>query len=426
MKKLLIITYYWPPSGGPGVQRWLKFSSQLAQMGYELFVITVDPQKATYPVADTSLLKEVSDQVKVVHTATQEPYAVYKSLNRKKQVPYSGFTNEGPGGLINSLSRFLRGNLFIPDARRGWNRFALKQAAELIKKHDITTVITTSPPHSTQLVGFRLKKQFPHIRWIADLRDPWTDIFYYSKMLHLPFARNIDSRMEKQVLLTADHVVTVSSYVKQLFLQKVPEASHEKFSVITNGFDPVDFNLPEKAIAANLFTIAYVGTLADEYNLEGFVEGLKKIKLPSDKKLHLQFTGNISQRWKALLQQQFPDALSVLGHTDHKTAIGRMKQADLLLLVIPQIEQNQGIVTGKIFEYMATSNPILGIGPPGGDASDILSETATGQMFQYADAEGIASFIQQAIDHPSRFMPNHDAILQYSRRQLTEKLAELF
>jgi glycosyltransferase involved in cell wall biosynthesis len=426
MKKLLIITYYWPPSGGPGVQRWLKFSNQLVQLGYELFVVTVDPIKATYPVTDTSLLNEVSDQVKVVHTSTLEPYALFKSLNRKKQVPYSGFTNEGPGGFISSLSRFLRGNLFIPDARRGWNRFALEKAAELIKEHHITTVITTSPPHSSQLVGFRLKKQFPQIRWIADLRDPWTDIFYYGKMLHLPFARNIDSRMEKQVLLAADHVITVSNYVKDLFLQKVPGASQGKFSVITNGFDPADFNLTETEKDTGLFTIAYVGTLSDEYNLDGFIEGLKRITLPDHKKLHIQFTGNISPGWREKLEKQFQDIISVSGHTDHKTAVSRMKQADLLLLVIPRIEQNLGIVTGKIFEYMATLNPILGIGPPAGDASYILNETATGHMFHYPDAEGIASFIQQVIDNPFSFQPNHDAINHYSRRQLAQRLAELF
>jgi len=429
MKKLLIITYYWPPSGGPGVQRWLKFSTYLAQMGYEPFVVTVNPDEATFPVADQTLAHQVSEKVKVFHTSTREPYALYKKISRRRQVPYSGFSNEQKSSVFSTLSRFIRGNLFVPDARVGWNRFAISKARQLIKEQQISTVITTSPPHSTQLAGLQLKKEFPHINWITDLRDPWTDIFYYNKMLHLPFVKSRDLALEKRVLQGADSVITVSDYIKQKLAGKISEQSSSKFQVITNGFDPEDFKdlqLPVKKSHPAIFTIGYIGTLADDYDLSGFITAVKQWQKQSQQLFLLKFTGSLSGKWKEQLNQNLGHHIKIQGHTTHQEALIRMQEADLLLLVIPDIEQNRGIVTGKIFEYMASGKQILGIGPTDGDAARILEQTGTGKMFHYHDTDGIARFISHVADPTQTWQANFEAINEFSRKTLTEKLIRLF
>ena len=177
MKKVLIISYYFPPSGGSGVQRWLKFVKYLPEFGYEPIVLTVDPTVASYPQIDATLLQDIPSLVRVERTTTREMLSLYKRVSPTKEIPYGGFANENTQGLFSTISRFIRGNFFLPDPRRGWNKFAYKKACELIEQEQIDTVITTSPPHSTQLIGLKLKKRFPSIQWIADLRDPWRDIF---------------------------------------------------------------------------------------------------------------------------------------------------------------------------------------------------------------------------------------------------------
>lgn len=394
MKPLLIITYYWPPSGGPGVQRWLKWVKYLPSLGIEPIVLTVDPRLATYPVKDNSLLKEVPDDVKVFYTSTREPFGVYQKLFRKKQIPYSGFANEDKEqGMLTRFVRFLRGNLFIPDARKGWNRCLIPEAERIIKQYDIRNFVTSSPPHSTQLAGMKLKKKMPHLNWIADMRDPWTDIFYYDKMLHLPFVKKIDQRMEKRVLEKADHVTTVSYYLKDLFDKKTHNIPQKDIHVITNGFDPDDFifninpSLPNK-----LFTITYTGTLTSDYELSGFAKAIQKMD-DKNKDFMLRFVGAINRRWRNVFQPFLKNRMEIIDHVDHSQAIQYMAGADMLLLVIPRIKNNEGIVTGKIFEYIACGKPVMGIGPVDGDAAGILHESGAGKMFDYNDHEGIFQFI---------------------------------
>ncbi|TVQ07252.1 MAG: hypothetical protein EA361_18620 [Bacteroidetes bacterium] len=425
MEKVLILTYYWPPSGGPGVQRWLKFAKHLPAMGYEPVVITVDPQQATYPLTDWEMEKELLKEITVYHTDTREPYALYKKLLRKKQVPYSGFTNEENNGLISKLSRFIRGNLFIPDARKGWNPFAIAQASKLIHQYNIRILITTSPPHSTQLAGLELKKRFPHIRWIADLRDPWTDIFYYKKMLHLAMAKRKDLKLEKLVLNNADLVITVSEPIRKLFAGKIEDPQKQPPVVIHNGFDEDDFAGEPASPDKQFFTITYTGTLNEDYNLTGFINAVKEIKTHNGKKLKLHFVGSICPKWKNELTGQFSQEVTFTSHVSHAEAIVYMKQSDMLLLVIPQIEQNEGILTGKLFEYLASHRPILGIGPTHGDAAKILTETRAGVMFNYHDSRSIAAHINQTINKNKDHNPNTHEINRYSRKTLTKKLIEL-
>jgi hypothetical protein len=175
MNKVLIVTYYWPPSGGAGVQRWLKFSKYLPEFGWEPIILTVDPEFAAYPVTDYSLSEGFPSSVKIFKTAATNYFRVYNK--DKTRIPTAGFANNKENTLKEKIMRFIRGNFFIPDPRRGWNSFAFRKACEIIETERIENIITTSPPHSTQLIGLNIKKKYPAINWIADLRDPWTDIY---------------------------------------------------------------------------------------------------------------------------------------------------------------------------------------------------------------------------------------------------------
>src|SRR5690554_3849698 len=216
MKNVLIITYYWPPSGGAGVQRWIKFVKYLTQMGANPIVLTVDPAYATYPQLDHTLEADIPPQTRIFRTKSFELYALYKKVSSNKEVPYGGFANTKKVDVKEKIIRFLRGNLVIPDPRKGWNNYAIAKAKELIQQYNIDTVITTSPPHSTQLIGLKLKKEL-NIKWVADLRDPWTDIYYFKQMYPTFIAKAIHKSIERQVLTKADKVITVSPALKQLF-----------------------------------------------------------------------------------------------------------------------------------------------------------------------------------------------------------------
>ncbi|HOU97007.1 MAG TPA: glycosyl transferase family 1, partial [Bacteroidales bacterium] len=207
MNSVLIITYYWPPGAGAGVQRWLKFSKYLPDFGWEPLILTVDPQYAQYPATDESLLKDVSEKSKVFKTPAVNYFRL--ASKDKSRIPSAGFANQDKKGPVQWLMRFIRGNFFIPDPRKGWNRFAFKKACEIINNENVERIITSGPPHSTHLVGLKLKKKFPDILWIADFRDPWTDIYYYKEFYHTFPARLLDRHYEKTVLTNADKIITV-------------------------------------------------------------------------------------------------------------------------------------------------------------------------------------------------------------------------
>ena len=239
MKKVLIITYYWPPSGGAGVQRILKSVKYLPEFGILPYVVTVKTDQASYPSIDESLGMDVPQQAKVYRTDTFEPFGIYSKLLGKKSIP-TGFSNESNPGFIQKFSRFIRGNFFIPDARRGWVKYAYREASRIIESEKIDTVLITSPPHSAQLTGLMLRKKYK-FKWIADFRDPWTDIYYYDEFSHLPFARKKDLNFENAVLNSADRIITVSKDVKRLLAAKSKLTSDDKIIIIPNGYDEEDF-----------------------------------------------------------------------------------------------------------------------------------------------------------------------------------------
>ncbi|HHU98384.1 MAG: glycosyltransferase [Bacteroidales bacterium] len=417
--KVLIITYYWPPSGGAGVQRWLKFTKYLPSSGWFPEVLTVDPLYAAYPFRDDSLYGEVPVDVKVHRTKALNFFALYNRDQSK--IPHAGFASGKDKGFKSTVSRFIRGNFFIPDPRRGWNRFAFRRASELIRSQNITHIITTSPPHSTQLIGLRLKRRFPGLKWVADLRDPWTDIYYYDMFRPSLPARMLDRNLEKRVLSRADRIITVGKTLASLLAAKT-EAVAGKTEILPNGFDEEDFqgivsSVPER------FTITYVGTLSPAYPVRGFIDAVKDMRI-NGKQVALQFVGTVPEEIRAL----FPagdegDGPRFISYCEHPEAIRYMMSSSLLLLIIPDHSSNRSILTGKIFEYLATEKPILFLGPEDGDAARLLTLCGYQGIFGYDDVEGIREFILRVAEgKPVKRSGYH---LEYSRRALAVKLGNI-
>jgi glycosyltransferase involved in cell wall biosynthesis len=383
--RLLVISYYWPPAGGPGVQRWLKTSLALAELGHQVEILTVDPEQATYPLRDESLLEEAKP-LTVHHTPARDWFAAYQKLTRRKEVPFSGFANQaGRPGPIQRLSRFIRGNFFLPDPRRGWNGYALSKARQLHAKWPFDVIITTGPPHSTHLIGRALKRQLG-IQWWADFRDPWTDIYYYDRFYPSRWARRLDARMEHSVLSESDRIITVSKDLQRLFEAKVPGAS-ERCHIMPNGYDPADFS--QEALTPNnaVYTLAYTGTLTLEYPVRLVEDALRQI-LNSGRALRLRMAGRPAKEFEARmahLQEEFPQFhTEFLGYLPHKSSVAVLQEADALLLLIPDLPNNQGILTGKLFEYLGSGRPIWGFGPLNGDAQEILHGCQAGTLFESA------------------------------------------
>lgn len=419
MQKVLIVTYYWPPSSGAGVQRWLKFSKYLTKQDWETIVLTVDPDFAVYSAIDTSLNNEVLSNLTVYKTRARDYFRLYKK--DKSKIPSAGFAVDEEKGFVSHITRFIRGNLFIPDPRIGWNRFAFNKACEIIETGKIDRVITTSPPHSTQLIGLKLKKRYPGIRWIVDLRDPWTDIYYYKKFYPTFFSKMIDSAYEKRVLKSADKIIAVGKSLKKLLSSKIP-GIEEKTEVISNGYDEEDFS-GLTASKPDIFTISYVGTLSGSYPIKGFLEALKSI---SEKgiRFRLRFTGVVSPEHKEQINLSGDRSdIEFVPYSDHSTAIRKMLDSTALLLIIPDHFSSGSIITGKLFEYLASGKPVICLGPVDGDAAKILEETGHGKTFNYNDSEGISEYLTILSSNPEITGGISHTI--YSREILVKKVIAL-
>lgn len=424
--RVLVITYYWPPSGGAGVQRALKFVRYFPEFGIDPVVLTVLSDKASYPVTDETLSKDIPATVKVVTTDSFEPLNILSSLMGKKNVPYGGFANANKESKTQKLLRWIRGNFFIPDARVGWVSYAYKEAVKLIEQENIRHVFISSPPHSSQLIGLRLKKRFPHVKWIADMRDPWTDIYYYKDLLHTASAARKDAALERKVLEEADTILVVSEAIKRQFCKKSEKIKSGKIQVVPNGYDEADFETgvtPE----AGSFTIAYVGTMADTYRPEVFFEAFSRlVKKYPDKNLRFRFIGNIP--WPVKKQAEEYGISSNCewnGHVTHEEAIRQMQSANLLLLIIPDAAGAEGILTGKLFEYIGAGRPILGIGPKDGDAAKILRECGAGEMFEREDRAGIESWLSEQLNSATFGQQVNNKRLKYTRRELTSAVSKV-
>ncbi len=418
-KRILVATYYWPPAGGPGVQRWLKTAQALKQLGHDVEVLTVDPAYATYPLRDESLSAE-AEGITVHSTRARDWFGTYQKLTRRKEVPFSGFANQaGKPGPIQRLSRWVRGNLFIPDPRRGWNRFAV---AEALKQHALMPydlVVTSGPPHSTHLIGLELQRR--GMRWWADFRDPWTDIYYYRMFYPSAWARRRDAELERSVLERAERVLTVSDDLKRLLASKL-NGDSGKFVVVPNGYDPADFAADAPVPNNPVRTLVYTGTLTLDYPLEALYTALRTY-CRQHGALKLVFAGRPAQEAKDALEslsRELPLSVEFKGYLPHTESVALLQGADALLLLIPELPNNRGILTGKLFEYLGSGRSIWGFGPVDGDANAVLRETHAGALFEdpHKAFEALAQWPEQGASLEAR--------TRYTRLGIAEGLAAYF
>jgi glycosyltransferase involved in cell wall biosynthesis len=420
-----LITYYWPPSGGSSVQRWLKMLKYFPSMGIDTFVLTVDPGLASYPLKDESLAKDINPKIRIFKTTTKEFYNAYKKLTGRKEIPYGGFVNEQKADLKQIISRIIRSHLFIPDPRRGWNRYAYKKALELIGNYGIETIITATPPHSSQLIGLKLKRKFK-LNWIADLQDPWTDIYYYNQLYHSRISAAIDARYERVVLEHADIVITVSEAIRDIFINKSPKINPEKILVIPNGYDADDF-ADKQETGKEPFVISYTGTINDDYYpMDLFLKVVEKIAADG-KRILLRFIGKVAPLTLDKIKNAKGIDVEFVDYVPHDESVRYLLKSNALLLIIPDMVQNEGILTGKLFEYLGSGKPIIGIGPSKGDAAKIIRECSCGDIIDYNDGPALEHHIRMILQHSEKGLINPDwmKIENYSRKSQASVVANL-
>ncbi|SFI10286.1 glycosyltransferase family protein [Halpernia frigidisoli] len=423
-KKILIISYYWPPAGGPGVQRWLKFVKYLPEFGWKptLFI----PENPSYPIVDESLKNEVSPDLEIIKTKIWEPYQLAEKFGKaNKKFKAGQFDVKENQSWKSKLSIFVRGNFFIPDARVFWVKPSIKFLEKYLVENHFDAFVTTGPPHSMHLIGLGLKEKYPNLKWIADFRDPWTEISYYK---HLKLTNSADLKhknLEKKVFETADITLATSFSDAENFRKKGANAV-----CITNGFDENVFNVQEQIKNAK-FTLSYVGVLEQLRNPENLwqiLEDLVKENEDFKNDFALKFVGRIDDKiLENLNQSELKNSIKNLGYLSHKDSNFEMQQSDLLLITNFPEDKSKGIIPGKIFEYLQTGNSILSFGPKDADVEKILNETNSGKHFSYEDFETLKEFIlkkyQEWKSGETHLIERH--ISKYSRKNLTKKLIEV-
>jgi glycosyltransferase involved in cell wall biosynthesis len=422
-KKILIITYYWPPAGGPGVQRWLKFAKYLPDFGIQPIVYV--PENPTYPIIDENLIKEVSDKAIVIKHKIFEPYqlASFFSKNKTKKISSGIIPNQKKQSFMDKLFLLIRGNLFIPDARFLWVKPSVSYLEKYILENNIDTIITSGPPHSLHLIGLKLKQRLD-LKWFADFRDPWTTIGYHKSLRLSNYATLKHKLLERKVLNAADTIIVTSKTTKREF----EAITIKPIAVITNGYD---VEKPEAQSLDLKFSLAHIGSFLSERNPMILWESLAELitEVP-DFKLHLEIKliGAVSQEVLETISQFGLDSyLNNLGYVSHGEAIAHQRKSQVLLLIEIDSEDTKSIIPGKLFEYLVSNRPIIAIGPRNSDFAEIITATNTGVFFNYSEKVKLKSVI---LDFYTQFLQgklqaNGVGLQQYSRKNLTKELVNL-
>lgn len=419
-KKLLIITYYWPPAGGPGVQRWLKFVKYLPDFGIEPIVYV--PENPSYPIIDENLISEVSEKATIIKRPILEPYdfAAFFSKNKTKKISSGIIPNPKKQSFLDKMLLWIRGNVFIPDARVLWVKPSVSFLEKYILENDIETIITSGPPHSLHLIGLELKKKC-NINWLADFRDPWTTIGYHKALKLSSFAAKKHKKLEHQVLNLADVIIVTSGSTKTEFQSITSKPIH----VITNGYDIENIG---KQKLDSKFSLAHIGSLLSERNPKFLWRCLSEL-------IHENSVFEVNFELK-LIGAISPDVLDSihdfglskytnnLGYVSHREALEQQRKSQVLLLIEINSEETKSIIPGKLFEYMVSERPIIGIGPEGADFSKIIIETNTGIFVNYAEKEKLKSTIEKYFKEflEGNLSSNPIGLQNYSRENLTKQL----
>ena len=433
MKRVLIISYYWPPTGGSGVQRWVKFAKYLPSEGWQPVIYT--PENPEQLAVDESLAAEVPEAAEVVKTRIIEPYELYKKLLRRsghsKEAVEVNPVNAQNKSLLQKAAMWVRGNLFRPDPRCLWIEPSVRFLKKYLSEHPVDLIVSTGPPQSMHMIGLRLSRE-TGLPWIADFRDPWTKIFYFKHLSMTPATERWHKKMEKMVLDEASAVVAVSPLVQQEF-QAMTDTPVE---LITNGFDECDFSsepcTQAYGGASQEFTITHTGLFAADGNPTVLWDVLAE-KCQTDeafrKLLRIKLIGKTDdQILKALKDKGLESSLINMGYQTHSVAVKQQRQASVLILPLRKEPEYRAVLPGKLFEYLASQRPILGIGQPDGAMAMIVNVTGTGTVIDWNDKEGISQYIEQCWERhlEGRLSSDGADLSRFTRRSLTRRMAGLF
>jgi glycosyltransferase involved in cell wall biosynthesis len=419
MLRLLVFAYYFPPAGGAGVQRVTKWVKYLQEFGVHPTVVTL--RSGAYPQLDHSLVQDVPSDVEVVRTAALDPFGLYARITGRSRVEAVAARTDdvGRGGSWpERIARWSRANLFVPDARIGWVPYAVGTGLRLIRRERPDAILTSGPPHSVHLTG-RILQARTGVPWIADFRDPWTDIHYYDDLPRTDAARAVDARLERGVLQSAAMVATVSPSWADMLATR----AQRSVEVIENGYDPADFTAPVPERDGR-FTVVHVGSLYASRDPSALWQAVAT--LPADACARMVGRVGESVRTSA---ERWGVQVEWIPYLPHLDAVEEMRQATVLILSTEPHAQEAGHVTGKLYEYLASGRPVVGLGDTEGDAARLLTATGAGRMFEREDVDGFTAHMQGLYrrwrdGHPLAGADPEQAAA-YSRRAQTGRLADL-
>ena len=423
MKKVLIITYYWSPAGGPGVQRWLKFVKYLPEFDIEPIVYC--PENPSYPTLDSTLCGDVSENITILKHPIREPLRFLKLFFKTKSKAYANglIPTASKQGILDRFLIFIRGNFFIPDARISWVNPSVDFLSDYISNNKIDTIITTGPPHSVHLIGMRLKAKHL-LKWFSDFRDPWVDINYHHQLKLTKNTQKQHLILEKRVLSKADHIIVTSAQTKLLFSKK----TNQPITVVTNGFD--DASISKVKMDLN-FTLTHIGFLSSQRNpailwdvLSELIHELTDFK----EKFRLVFVGTVSvDVINSINASGLEPYLDIIETVPHFDAAKYQRKSQVLLLLEGNTKAATYIIPGKLFEYINAQRPIIAIGPQPSDITSILKETNTGNYFKYDEKEALKHQIIELFTayKNNNLCVNSRGIERYSRRNCTQQLSQI-
>jgi glycosyltransferase involved in cell wall biosynthesis len=422
-KKLLIITYYWPPAGGPGVQRWLKFVKYLPEFNVQPIVYI--PENPTYPIIDNGLESEVSDKAIILKNKIFEPYGLASFLgkNKTKKISSGIIPHQKKQSFLEKILLWVRGNIFIPDARFLWVKPSVKYLSKYIQENNIDTIVTSGPPHSLHLIGLQLQKDLG-VKWFADFRDPWTTIGYHKALKLSASAEKKHKALESAVLTSADTIIVTSKTTKTEF----ETITSRPIEVITNGYDVEKI---AKQPLDTKFTLAHIGSFLSERNPRILWQSLQELVIENEtfkNDFQLKLIGAVSQEVLDTISEfKLNDYVLNLGYVSHQEAVEHQRKSQVLLLIEINSEDTKSIIPGKLFEYMVSERPIMAIGPEGSDFAEIITSTNTGVFFTYNEKEKLkALLLKYYQEYKIQNLKVHAVGLQqYSRKSLTEQLSKL-
>jgi glycosyltransferase involved in cell wall biosynthesis len=419
MKKVLIITYYWPPSGGSGVQRWLKFTKYLPKYNWQPIIYT--PENPYFEVKDKALLNDIPSEAKIWKTPIWEPYALKDKLFGKGSESQSAGVITNKKSLKNKVFNWVRGNVFIPDPKIYWVKPSVKVLLKKMLEEDIHHIITTGPPHSMHLIGLGLKKAMPILKWIADFRDPWSELDLLNEFQLNNSSMKKHKDLEREVLQTADVTLTVS----ETWVKVLKRLGGNRVELITNGYDADDFELKSKT--NDKFIIGHYGLLNHLRNPKNLWKSLNSLceeNTEFNGRLEIHLSGNIDNEVIAEIESYYflKGKVKQLGYLSHAQVLEQYNQVDVLLLLLFNSKSGIGNYPGKIFEYFAAKKTILAFGPISSDAERLIKNTNRGKYFSYDDTN-LKIDILDLFNNPNNF--DFENMESFSREKLTYDLSNL-